>query len=102
MLALRSGAPVVPVGITGTHQLKPYWQKIRRAPVNLSVGEPFYIRSMTSGGRASRADMVAMTHEMMYRLARQLPPEFRGIYSNLEEATEKYIVPVSDVPQPVR
>jgi len=91
----------VPVGVTGTHRLKPYWRKIRRAPVNLSVGEPFYIRSLSPGGRASRADMIAMTHEMMYRLARQLPPEFRGIYSNLGEATEKYIVSVNDTPQPV-
>ena len=34
-------------------------------------------------------------------MARQLPPEFRGIYSNLGEATEKYVVPAKDVLQPV-
>jgi hypothetical protein len=34
-----------------------------------------------------------MTQELMYRLARQLPPEFRGAYANLEAATETYLRP---------
>jgi hypothetical protein len=35
-----------------------------------------------------------MTQEVMLRLARQLPPEFRGVYDQLEAAQEVYIVPI--------
>ena len=33
-----------------------------------------------------------MTDEAMYRLAATLPPEYRGIYGNLDEATQFHVV----------
>ncbi len=92
MIALRSGATIVPVGITGTDQIEAHWIKLKRAPVQLSIGQPFRLR--LANERRHRPDMKAMTEEMMYRLAAQLPAEFRGVYRNLEEATESYLVPV--------
>jgi hypothetical protein len=32
-----------------------------------------------------------MTEEAMYQLASLLPPERRGVYSDLDSATEKYL-----------
>lgn len=93
MLALRSGAAVVPVGVTGTDRLQTHWRRGRRAPVCLSVGEAFRLRT-TTRGRVKREEMERITEEVMYRLAAQLPPEYRGIYSDLEAATETAIVPL--------
>jgi 1-acyl-sn-glycerol-3-phosphate acyltransferase len=91
MLALRSEAIIVPVGIIGTDQVRSYWLHLQRAPVRLMVGQPF---RLCAGPRVGRTAMAEATVEVMYRLAAQLPPEFRGVYSNLEAATEKYLAPV--------
>jgi hypothetical protein len=32
-----------------------------------------------------------MVDEMMYQLAMLLPPQYRGVYSDLANATEKYL-----------
>jgi 1-acyl-sn-glycerol-3-phosphate acyltransferase len=93
MIALRGEAVIVPVGITGTHQIKAHLTRFKRAPVRLAVGRPFRLHSTSANGRSHRAETAAMTQELMYRLARQLPPEFRGVYANLEAATETYLRP---------
>lgn len=95
MLALRSGAPIVPIGVTGTHWVKAHWLRLKRPPIRLSVGKPFRVQLPSSGnGRFSRQEISAITQEAMYRLAAQLPPEFRGVYGNSEEAPESYLVSV--------
>ena len=91
LLARRSGAIITPVGISGTHRLKSYWTRLRRAPIRLQVGQPFHLRQVSANGRASRAELAVMTDEIMYRLAAQLPPALRGVYDDLEQATEEYI-----------
>lgn len=94
MLALRSGATVLPIGITGTHRVKSRWLKLARPSVRLAVGVPFRLRPSRRHGRASREELAAMTHEMMYRLAALLPEEFRGVYQNLDNASGLYLSPV--------
>lgn len=96
LIALRSGATIVPVGVVGTHQVKEHWFSLRRAPVHLSVGKPFWVRSQPANGRRQRADLEAMTHEMMYRVASELPEEFRGVYGDLDQATRAYLMPLEN------
>jgi len=93
LLALKSGAPIIPIGVTGTHQVKRHWQKFKRAPVHLAVGEPFYIQPPAANGRLARQEISAVTQEIMCRLAALLPPEYRGVYSNLEKAPKRYLIP---------
>ena len=88
ILAWRSGAQLLPIGVTGTHRVKAHWLKLKRAPVHLSIGQPFCLQSPGGHNRVSREEMSAMTKQMMYRLAAQLPPEFRGVYSNIKNAKE--------------
>ncbi len=95
MIASRSGAAIVPVGVTGTHRIKANWLKLKRPPVRLSVGKAFRLR-LPARGRNRHAAMDAITHELMYRLAAQLPAEFRGVYHNLEEATDSYLRSLAD------
>lgn len=94
ILALRSGAQIVPVGITGTHLVRHHLKKLRRAPIHLSIGKPFRLKSSTGPAKVSREEMTAITTQMMGRLAAQLPPEFRGVYRETEELTDTFLVPV--------
>ena len=94
MIALRSEAVIVPVGVTGTHEVAAHWKRLKRSPVRLSVGKPFRLRSLPGKGRSRRSGLDAATHEMMVRLARQLPAEFRGVYRNLGDAPETHLTPV--------
>jgi len=98
MLALRSQATIVPIGVTGTHRIKEHWLKFKRPPVRMRVGAPFRLQPPDSGAgrRPSRQEISAMTREIMYRLAALLPPEYRGVYSNLDEATGTYLTPADD------
>ncbi len=92
MLALRSNAQIVPIGVTGTHRVKAHWAKLKRPRIQLSVGKPFRLQSLSGNNRLSRSELSAVTEQMMYRLAAQLPPEFRGVYSNVETAAESHLV----------
>ena len=94
ILALRSGAPIMPIGITGTHQLVACWKRLRRPAIHLSVGAPCYVQRPASGNsRPSREEISAITHEAMYRLAAQLPPDFRGAYGDVDDVTFRYLMP---------
>jgi hypothetical protein len=39
-----------------------------------------------------------MTDEAMYQLAATLPPEYRGVYGNLDEVTQVHAVPTFEAP----
>jgi len=83
-LAMKSGAPIVPIAMTGTENENMYshLKKWKRAPVTLAVGKPFFLRE--------QADRQAMlregTRQIMQSLASLLPESYRGNYkSNHEE-----------------
>ncbi len=54
-LALRSGAPVVPVGLIGTRDVQPPGSKVwRRAPVQVNFGAPLDFGHLADQERSSR------------------------------------------------
>lgn len=75
LIALRTGAPIVPVAISGTEQVF----KRFRPLVTVSYGKPFYLE--TSGPRRTRDDLARNTDLIMYHIAELLPPEYRGEYA---------------------
>lgn len=77
-LAMKSGAPIVPVALTGTENENIYgnMKRWRRARVTLSVGEPFFIREQADRQKMMREG----TRQIMGSLARLLPESYRGIY----------------------
>lgn len=85
-VALRTGAPVLPVAITGTQAL-PFDEKSAqsgkrrrgRARVTVTFGEPFTLPKERDG---KRLGVEAATDEMMRHIAALLPPEYRGIYAS--------------------
>jgi 1-acyl-sn-glycerol-3-phosphate acyltransferase len=89
-LALRTNVPIVPVALSGQEQMGYYLRRLRRTPLRVVFGEPFRFRPMEGAQR--RTLLHHMTNEAMYRLAALLPPAYRGVYSNLERATQQFIV----------
>ncbi len=89
-IAARADAIVVPVAIWGTRQWPSVWvNAFRRVPIYISFGQPFRFR--TVNGRVPRDKFREMTDEAMYRIAVLLPPEWRGIYAELEQATTNWL-----------
>lgn len=88
-IASRSQVPVVPVGISGTDQFKHNFKKWKRTPAIYRFGKPFILDA--GDERASSEVLKRMTDEAMYQLAALLPLEQRGIYSNAESMTTKYV-----------
>lgn len=76
-LALKSGAPIVPVAMTGTENENIYNRKWwRRARVTLTVGEPFYLEPHDDRQVMLREG----TKQIMESLARLLPDSYVGNY----------------------
>ena len=89
-LALKSGAPVVPVALTGTENANVFGhlRRWRRAPVTLQVGQPFLLREALEDGDAgtkSQRTMRAATQQIMESIARLLPESYRGNYKSNPE-----------------
>jgi 1-acyl-sn-glycerol-3-phosphate acyltransferase len=85
-LSMKSGAPIVPVALTGLENQKLYshLKSWRRAPVSLSVGKPFFIKEHPQGDRQKM--MHDGTRQIMESLASLLPESYRGYYQfNLSE-----------------
>lgn len=74
LLALRSGVPVLPVGIAGTHRIFPGGSRFpHRSPVTVRIGAPFVLGHQPEG-RLDRAALTAGTERVMQEIAALLPP----------------------------
>lgn len=92
LIATRTNSPILPVAISGHETFLSNLKRLRRTPLRLVIGEPF-ILSAADGSKVRRDQLQQMTTEAMYRLARLLPERYRGVYSDLSQATEEYIRP---------
>ena len=85
LIALRSGAPVVPVALWGTEHVKLPLDMFRRhTSVHVRVGKPFTITP--AGKKITREDVAEGTRTIMTAIAAMLPPEFRGVYADASPA----------------
>jgi cytidylate kinase len=81
-LALRSGAPILPVGITGTERALSELRRLRRPRLTVTIGELLVMPPRASDARARRQQVAELTDEVMYRIAALLPSEYRGVYGD--------------------
>ena len=88
-IAHHANAAIVPTAITGTPKFGHHLKRLRRTPVHIKLGKPFHLCS--DSRRLTRESLVAMTTEAMYQLAALLPPDYRGVYTDLEQATQNHI-----------
>ena len=85
MLAMRTGAQVVPVGISNTDAV---WKKGQKLPspfprrtVTMRIGEPFRVADVVPAGTERRAAKTLATSAIMTRIAALLDPRHRGAYA---------------------
>ena len=88
-IALRSGAPVLPMACYGFEVFKRNFARLRRTDFRIVVGNPFYLN--VDGVKVTRQIRQQIVDEIMYQMAALLPPGYRGYYSNLERATETFL-----------
>jgi 1-acyl-sn-glycerol-3-phosphate acyltransferase len=77
LLAMRSGVPLIPVGIAGTHRIFPgrsRWPHPTR--IVIRIGAPFSLPRVP-GGRLDRAALTEGTERIMHEIEALLPPEQR-------------------------
>lgn len=79
-IALRTGAPIVPVAISGTQRL---FKSPRLGPwaprVTIRYGRPFHLTNAAS--RRGRDSLAQATDQIMREIAALLPPDQRGPYA---------------------
>ena len=80
LLAVRSRAPILPVGIVGTSKLRHPLAVLRRPRIDIIFGEPFELAE----GQGGDLGAAAATELIMRRIAELLPPELRGVYAEPE------------------
>jgi len=90
MLAIRSGAPLIPLAHWGGENFKSNVKKLQRTIFHVRVGNPFVIR--TDEGKLNKKTRQVIVDELMYQLAALLPDEYRGEYSDLTKATKDYLL----------
>ena len=86
LLATRTGAPVLPVGISGTDRLMGPGQRFPKigSRVIVRVGRPFQLTLAEGGDR--REALAAADEEMMRRIAALLEPRHRGAWEPWPDA----------------
>ncbi len=86
LIALRTGAPIVPVAVTGTRKIPWPWIFIKPLSiphVRVTLGEPFTLPPVEKIGGEAAAEA---TKVIMGKIAELLPPEYRGVYGDTAEA----------------
>jgi 1-acyl-sn-glycerol-3-phosphate acyltransferase len=89
LLAVRSGAPVMPFAHYGGEHMWNNLKRMKRTDFYLRVGNPFKID--LHGERLQKENSQKISDEIMFQIAAMLPPQYRGYYSHLEQATEQYL-----------
>ena len=78
LVTVRSGAPVLPVAISGSDRINGIGSLFQRRHIDVVIGKPFTLP--VSGDKATRAELAELTEFIMRHIAELLPPSRRGIY----------------------
>jgi 1-acyl-sn-glycerol-3-phosphate acyltransferase len=83
LIALRSGAPLLPVAITGTEAITTPLVLLRKPRIRVVVGEPF---TLPATRRITAEQVQAGADAIMRRIAALLPQRYRGVYAGEGQA----------------
>jgi len=81
-VAAKTGAPIIPVALTGTEDsvVLENLRKLRRSPVFVRLGKPFTLPPLDWQDRD--AALKQSTAEIMCQIAALLPPGYHGVYAD--------------------
>ena len=87
-LALKSQAPILPIGITGTENIPGLLRvAMPLCRIHVRIGQPFTLPLME--GNVSRPQLEELTDMILGRVAQLLPPEYRGVYGGQRSPSSK-------------
>ena len=79
LIASRIGAPILPVGITGTENIKGAGWLLHRPKITVNIGHPF--QPPSASDKLTKEERAQLTNSIMERIAELLPPEYQGDYA---------------------
>ena len=79
-IAMKSQAPILPVGLTGTEKLRAWRMPVPLCRLSANIGQPF--TPPVIEGRPSREVMHSILDMIMGRIAALLPEAYRGVYAD--------------------
>jgi len=89
IVALHSGAPILPIAHWGGEKHLSNLKKLKRTDFHIRVGEPFRIDA--GGVKVNGEVRQQIVDEMMYRLASMMPEEYRGEYANINGVNYRFL-----------
>ncbi|MBP6178113.1 MAG: 1-acyl-sn-glycerol-3-phosphate acyltransferase [Anaerolineales bacterium] len=89
IIALHSGAPIIPIVHWGGEVYLKNLKRLKRTDFHIRVGDPFKLN--VEGVKVTSEIRQQIVDEMMYEMAKLLPEEYRGVYSDMSKASQKYI-----------
>jgi 1-acyl-sn-glycerol-3-phosphate acyltransferase len=89
LMALHSGAPVLPVVHYGSENYQQNLKRLRRTDLKYVVGKPFRVDA--GGQRVNSSIRQQMIDEVMFQMAGLLPSQYRGAYAALNSAPHQYL-----------
>lgn len=81
-LAAKTGASILPIGLEGFDTFFPKIRKFQRPKVIARIGKPFGPYEIDVRSRNDREKLNEIGHEIMIQIAKLLPPNKRGYYSD--------------------
>jgi 1-acyl-sn-glycerol-3-phosphate acyltransferase len=86
LMAIKSGAPLLPVVTYGGEKYRENLKKLRRTDFYIAVGQPFFLNAENDvvDGPARKQ----MVDEVMYRMAALLPSAYRGVYGRPQDVRD--------------
>jgi len=82
LIALRSGVPILPIGVAGTEKIRGVAWLLRRPQITVHIGHPFHLPPVSS--KLTKAELAELTNYIMEHIAELLPLEYRGHYADKE------------------
>jgi 1-acyl-sn-glycerol-3-phosphate acyltransferase len=79
-IAARSGVPIIPVGISGSEQVKGISFIVRRPRITVRIGRPFTLPS-GENNKPNRSRLTRYSDLIMERIAELLPQSYGGSHS---------------------
>jgi 1-acyl-sn-glycerol-3-phosphate acyltransferase len=89
LIALRSGAPILPVAHWGGEDFSKNIKRLKRTDFHIRVGKPFILDS--KGEKVNGKIRQEMVDEIMLQIASLMPEEYRGQYAYNTLPPQKYL-----------
>ena len=89
LIALHSGAPILPVAHWGGESFSRNLKRMKRTDFHVRVGRPFILD--TSGEKPAGKVRQEIVDEIMCQIAALMPAEYRGQYADCGTPPMKYI-----------